>query len=333
MPRDRRDGPIRVAHIVHSFRTGGCEHGIVKLLNALPAGRYRHSLISLTELGPLARKIRAPGTRFHEVRKRDGNDLGAVWRLAALLRAERPHVLRTYGWPTWLEGIAAATAARVRAHVHSEHGLYFYQSEAQKARRRKAEPALAAVTDAVVAVSGDIALALRRAGVAPRKVQVIRNGVDTEVFAPPPAAARAEAREALGIPEGALAVGSVGRLVPEKDYPSLVRAAHRLAAGGRAVAVAIAGEGPERARIEAAAAEGEARLLLLGPRDDVPAVLRALDVFALPSLSEGLSNTLLEATATGLPCVASRVGGNPEVIRDGANGLLVPSGDVDALAG
>jgi glycosyltransferase involved in cell wall biosynthesis len=190
------------------------------------------------------------------------------------------------------------------------------------------------VTDAVIAVSGDIGRALRRSGVPARKVHVVRNGVDTDALRPPSPEERAAARAALAIPEGALAIGSVGRLVPEKDYPSLVRAAASLAREGREVRVVLAGEGPERERIAAAAREGgiEASLLLLGTRDDVAGVLRALDVFVLSSVSEGLSNTLLEAAAAGLARVATRVGGNPEVVRDGEDGLLVSASDSSALA-
>lgn len=337
---------IRVAHVVYSFDTGGLEHGIVKLLNALPQDRYQHTLISLTDVGPLAQKIQAPGTRFLGLGKRPGNDPGLVYRLGTTLRELKPHVLRTYAWPTWLEGMIAARLAGVRAHIHSEHGLYFYQSPAQNARRKRAQPIFTAFTDAVVAVSADIGGALRASGVPTRKIHVIRNGVDTDAFKPGTPAERGEMRAALGLGPNTLAIGSVGRLVPEKDYPALARAVAEVArdrprggSGGvystQQVALVIAGEGPEREKIESAAREaglGE-RLKLLGKRDDVAKLYRALDIFVLSSISEGLSNTLLEASSSGLPIVATRVGGNSEVVAEGETGLIVPAGDVPSLAG
>jgi sugar transferase (PEP-CTERM/EpsH1 system associated) len=325
---------IRVAHVVYSFDTGGLEHGIVKLLNALPQDRYQHTLISLTDVGPLAEKIRAPGTRFIGLGKRAGNDPGLVYRLGTTLREARPHVLRTYAWPTWLEGMIAARIAGIRAHVHSEHGLYFYASPAQHARRKRAQPIFTAFTDAVVAVSADIASALRATGVPQRKVHVIRNGVDTDAFKPGTPAERAEIRASLGLGPHTLAIGSVGRLVKEKDYASLARAVAALGRD-RELALVIAGEGPEREKIQAAARESGLgdRLRLLGKRDDVARLYRALDIFVLSSISEGLSNTLLEASASGLPIVATRVGGNAEVVAEGESGLIVPASDVDQLSG
>src|SRR5688500_911904 len=118
--------PVRVAHIVHGFETGGLEHGIVKLLNALPPEAYRHALISLTQIGPLVENLKVPEMRFLALQKGEGNDPKLVYTLATALKQFKPHVIRTYGWPRWIEGTVAGAIAGVRAHVHSEHGLYFY---------------------------------------------------------------------------------------------------------------------------------------------------------------------------------------------------------------
>jgi glycosyltransferase involved in cell wall biosynthesis len=160
-----------------------------------------------------------------------------------------------------------------------------------------------------------------------RKLQVIDNGIDLARFAPD-ARARAEARRELGVPDDAWVVGTVGRLVDLKNHALLVRA---LAPTGQHVV--IVGEGPERAALEelVAALGVGARVCLAGRRADVPRMLTAFDVFALPSTSEGLPLVLPEAMATALPVVATRVGGVPQVVDEGVTGFLVPSQDEAAL--
>jgi glycosyltransferase involved in cell wall biosynthesis len=168
-------------------------------------------------------------------------------------------------------------------------------------------------------------------GVPEERFEVIPNGVDVTRMA---RADRSSARRALGAPDGALVVGSVGRLVPVKNYALLLRAFGRLAASTPGpVRLVLLGDGPERATLErAAAASGIASLVQLpGHRDDVPELLVGLDVFVLPSLNEGMSNTLLEAMAAGVPVVASDVGGNREIVEDDRSGMLFPSGEEAAL--
>ena len=158
-------------------------------------------------------------------------------------------------------------------------------------------------------------------------VTQVYNGVDTETFRPAdgPSPVRAE----LGLGEDAFVAGIVGRLDPIKDHSTLFRAFAPLAARDPAARLLVVGDGGERARIEKEAGDG---VVMLGERADVAEVLRALDVFVLPSHNEGISNTILEAMASGVPVVASRVGGNPELVEDGRQGRLFPAGDVDALA-
>jgi glycosyltransferase involved in cell wall biosynthesis len=166
------------------------------------------------------------------------------------------------------------------------------------------------------------------------KFEVIYNGVDLTRIA---AADRAHARREVGASEDEVVIASVGRLVPVKHYESLLGAFARAfgrAAGAVKTRLVLIGEGPERAKLEALAASLgiAARTTLLGHREDVPELLVGLDVFVLPSRSEGMSNTLLEAMAAGVPVVASDVGGNSEIVRDGDSGFLYPSGDEARLS-
>jgi sugar transferase (PEP-CTERM/EpsH1 system associated) len=167
--------------------------------------------------------------------------------------------------------------------------------------------------------------------VLPSKVTTIHNGVSLARFGQ---AGRLESRVRLGLPAEAPIIGTVGRLDPVKDQAGLIRAFATVRATHPEVLLVIAGDGPCRSDLQQVARTlGQAdRVRLLGIRDDIPAVMAALDIFALPSLGEGISNTVLEAMATGLPVIATRVGGNSELVEDGVSGVLVSCQDHGALA-
>ena len=158
-------------------------------------------------------------------------------------------------------------------------------------------------------------------------VTQIYNGVDTDRCAP--AGDAAETRAELGLPLDAFVVGAVGRLDPIKNHPHLFEAFARLREVRPDARLIVAGEGPELSRLESLAGPG---ISLLGNRPDIPRLLRAMDVFALVSRNEGISNTILEAMSSALPCLVTSVGGNPELVEDGRSGRLVAPGDVDAMA-
>jgi sugar transferase (PEP-CTERM/EpsH1 system associated) len=189
-----------------------------------------------------------------------------------------------------------------------------------------------------VALSRDLEKYLiERVGVPAARVEHIYNGVDTERFKP-----RDHARAPIeGSPfndPGLFLVGAVGRLDAVKDQTNLVRAFLRALQiapqAARRLRLVLVGDGPLRGEIEAIvrAARAESLVWLAGERHDVPAVLRGLDCFVLPSLAEGISNTLLEAMASGLPAIATRVGANADLMEEGLSGKLVPRADPDALA-
>lgn len=184
----------------------------------------------------------------------------------------------------------------------------------------------------LVSVSSRLADRMSRTiGIPRHRIRVIRNGVDIARFA---TIDRDEARHALALQPHELAIGSVGRFQPVKDHRNLLRASAALSRRGVPHLVLLAGIGPLQADLEREASElgisGQVRFL--GHRPDVERVLAAFDVFTLPSKSEGLSNTILEAMAAGQPVVATDVGGASELVIDGQTGLLVPPEDSDALA-
>lgn len=318
-----------VVHVVHSLAAGGLENGVVNVVAGTGA-HVRHAIICLSTAGPFARRL-PPGTPVASLDKRPGNDPRLWVRLVRELRRLRPAVVHTRNWATW-DAVPAARLAAVPAVIHGEHGRDVGDPEGRHRRRNLLRRILAPLVTQFVAVSEDLGRWLVSVvGIPAAKVCVIRNGVDLTRFVPGP---RDAARRTLGLPRGARVVGTVGRLDPVKDHASLVDAFAELASAFPDAVLAIAGDGPAGPELAARVARlglGE-RVRLLGERDDVPRVLRALDVFVLPSVAEGMSNTLLEAMATGLPVVATRVGGNPELVDDGVTGLLVPRRAPRALA-
>lgn len=318
-----------VVHVVNSLAVGGLENGVVNLVNTT-AARFRHVIVCMTADGPLHGRLR-PEVEVVLLGKRPGQDPWALLRLVRLLRHLRPLIVHSRNWPA-VDAIPAARVARVPLVVHGEHGREVADPEGRDLRRNRIRRALAPLVHHFVTVSADLRRWLiEDVRVPAAKVTAIHNGVDLSRFG---RAGKLESRMRLSLPADASIVGTVGRLDPVKDQAGLIRAFAQVRAQHPAALLVVAGDGPCRAELERVAAGLGQRdhVRLLGNRDDIPTVMSALDVFVLPSIAEGISNTILEAMATGLPVVATRVGGNPELVEEGVGGALVPRSDPDALA-
>jgi sugar transferase (PEP-CTERM/EpsH1 system associated) len=316
-PAESRRDPVRVMHIIYALQPGGMEFGVVKLVNELDPTRVRSSICSTRPAGILKNMV-PPHVPIFEFNRRDGNDFRLVWQLYKLFQRERPDVVHTHSWGTLIEGIIAARMARVSVIVHGEHGTLQH-----KAYQRIVQRMAWSGVDRVLSVSSR--LAQRMASefrLDPERITTIRNGVDLDRFGP---RHRGAGRGSLGLREDAVVIGTVGRMVPVKDHATLLESIALVRQAGFPVILVIAGDGPlRRALVERATALGiDDALRLPGHCTDVEAVLAAMDVFVLSSVSEGLSNTILEAMATGLPVVATRVGGADELVVEGVTGLLV----------
>ncbi len=320
-------GPV-VAHVVHSLDVGGLENGVVNLVNT--AGlRFRHVIVCMTTAGPLRDRL-DPGVEVVTVGKRPGQDLAAVVRLIRLLRAVRPAIVHSRNWAA-LDAVPSARLAGVRVIVHGEHGREATDPEGRSERRNRIRRLIHPLVSQFVTVSRDLERWLIEDVRLPdRKVTAIPNGVDVTRFGCPD---RRAARRSLGLPDDSLVLGTVGRLDPVKDQAGLLRAFADLLPAHPEAWLIVAGNGPCRENLHglAASLRISERVRFLGERPDVPVVLAAMNLFVLPSIAEGMSNTLLEAMASGLPVVATRVGGNPELIEEGVNGRLVPAQDSGAL--
>jgi sugar transferase (PEP-CTERM/EpsH1 system associated) len=311
--------PLHVCHVLLSLRPGGLENGVVNVVNGLDPALLRSSVCCLQQGGEFAARIHN-GTEVAAMGLKPGNDFRLPWRLARLFRAWRVDIVHTRNAESFFYGLLAARLARVPVVIHSEHGRTF----PEKPLRARIQRWMLSNVNAAFAVSQRLKEDLvRELGVSPGRFEVLYNGVDLDRFGSPSTAAdsRAARRDVV--------IGSVGRLVPVKNYSLLLQAMARLPAGP-ASRLVLVGDGPERPLLEnlTAALGLRNRVQFAGHREDVPRLLQEMDIFVLPSTSEGMSNTLLEAMAAGVTAVASDVGGNSEIIENEVSGLLFRSGDI-----
>lgn len=327
---------VHVVHVLYRFAAGGLENVLVQLINGLPQAQFRHTLIALTSVDEaFARRITRTDVEIIALNKGPGQPFALYPRMYRLLRRLRPDVIHTCNIAA-LEFMPVAALAGVPRRIHAEHGWDIADPDGSNTRYRTLRRWYVRCVHQVVTVSSQLqAYWATRIGLRAERLQLIPNGVDCDRFRP----RRAEdpLPEAWPFRRGEHhVVGTVGRLEPIKNQALLVEAFILVATrpGNEALRLAIVGDGPLRAAVAARMREAglEDRLWLPGSRTDIPDILRALDCFVLPSLAEGTSCTLQEAMATGLPIVATDVGGNAELLDHGRYGRLVPSEDVSALA-
>ncbi|HLO95442.1 MAG TPA: glycosyltransferase, partial [Burkholderiaceae bacterium] len=317
--------------------SGGLENVVTQLINGLPRERFRHTLVALTEVDPVYRgRIEVPDVQCIALDKQPGGPLPYWPRAWRLFREQAPDVLHSCNLAA-LDFLPMAALARVPRRIHAEHGWDVSDPGGSNLKNRRNRRLMAPFVQDFVAVSDQVRDYLRDIiQVPPTRIQLITNGVDTQRFRPPQAGEDWPA--GLPFQRGEhLLVGTVGRLDPVKDQARLIEAFAQLQAldeeACRRARLVLVGEGPLRQALEAQVAQHglQDRVWFAGQRQDVPAVLRALDVFVLNSVTEGTSCALQEALATGMSIVATTVGGNAAVLGDGAAGRLVPPSDTMAL--
>lgn len=326
-----------VAHVLHRFDIGGLENGVVNLINRLPAERFRHAVIALTEVTDFRHRIQREDVQLFALNKPPGQGLWIAPRMRRLLRDLGPAVVHTRNLAA-LEMSLPAAWAGVPVRIHGEHGWDSSDPDGSSRKFRFVRRAYRPFVHQFIALSRHIERYLiDHVGVAPDHVAQLYNGVDHQRFRPALDGRAAVAGSPFTSPDLWL-IGTVGRLQTIKDQTLLAKAFVRAVgwspAARERMRLVIAGEGPLRAEVERVLQEGGVADLawLAGARDDVPEILRGLDAFVLPSIAEGISNTILEAMATALPIVATEVGGNVELLEDGVTGQLVPSRNVDTMA-
>jgi sugar transferase (PEP-CTERM/EpsH1 system associated) len=317
-----RDGgrPLLVAHVLTGLAVGGLEKVVLDLVRGREQSGFDACLLCLDRAGVLEREFAAAGVPVDVIGTR-GSVPQRIWRLRRRMRAMKPDVVHTHNPQAHLHGTWAARLAGVPAIVHTKHGRDQFPRPVLAALGRIAT----AWASAFVAVSEDAArVAIDLEHVPPEKLLVFHNGIDVDRFSAGPP---------RGVPPSYRLV-TVGRLFPIKDQAMLLRAVKLAADRIPEIRLDIVGDGPSRQDLEAlrAALGLESRVTFHGYREDVTSFLSAADAFVLSSISEGVSIALLEAMASGLPAIATDVGGNREVIVNGVTGLLTPAGSAEALA-
>jgi len=327
--------PMRIMHVVNNLGKGGLENGLVNVIERADQRRFEHIVCTVRGLGPNADRLAARGVQLHALGSNDSTSRVQTPALRRAIRRFKPDIVHSRNWAA-IEAVVAAKTAGGCAVVHSEHGYEAQASLKEPWRRTVARRVAFELADKVFAVSAQLRdLHASRTGFPAGRIAVIHNGVDSKRFCPD-VERRNRIRQELGLSDAERVIGCVANLLPVKDHRTLLDSLGSVSEVHDGWRLLLVGEGPERPALQAvvdARPDWSRRVLFLGSSERVPDLLRAMDVFVLPSVAEGICNSLLEAMATGLPVVATAVGGNPEVVVDGESGFLFMAGDVAGLAG
>lgn len=329
--------PPLIVHIIYRLGIGGLENGLVNIINNLPEDSYRHAIICLADSTDFSQRIKRQDVIVHQLHKRPGQDWASFFSVYRLLKQWQPAIVHTRNLAA-IEYQICALLAGVPYRVHGEHGWDVFDPDGSNIKYQWLRRILGSIIHRFIPLSQHLQdYLLTRVGIPATKITRICNGVDTKTFYP-----RLENRL---VPEACLldldqklVIGTVGRMHGVKDQLTLVRAfinaCENSSEFARVARLFLIGDGSLRA--EALELLNDAKLAdkvwLPGERNDIPEILRSLDIFVLPSKAEGISNTILEAMASGLPVIATRVGGNPELVLDGQTGCLVEKEDVEGLS-
>jgi sugar transferase (PEP-CTERM/EpsH1 system associated) len=332
-----------VVHLVEALDSAHMESGLLNLIRHLPGERYRHAIVCLRDQGDYEAGLREQGVDIVKLHHHEGvlhglrPHLRLYLRLYRVLRILQPDLIHTRD-STGLPAQLVAALAGVRLRVHAEHGRELARAGGAGFRGKALRRLLRPLVDHFIAVSAELAQWLvESVGAEPARVTQIASGVDSVQFHP-----RLGPAAAVGPPgfmhDGVFVIGSAGRMDAAANHVTLVDAFLRLIASPhpahQRLRLLIAGDGPARADCQAMLnrAGAASRAWLPGARPDTPQLLRAMDLFVLPSLHEDRANAILEAMASGLPVVATAVGANTELVHPGFTGILVPPMSAELLS-
>lgn len=320
--------PPLVVHLIYRLDFGGLETMLAECINRMPTHQYRHAIVCLDGYTSFAKKITRPGVGIYSLNKPPGLALATHLKLWKLLRQLRPAILHTYNLSA-IEYTLTAALVGVPIRVHAEHGRDAADPEGRNRKHNLLRFLMTPLVDCYIPVSSDLQRWLNDVIHVPQsKNMLIKNGVDTEAFRPVAGAQ----------PKANFVIGTVGRIQNVKNHIGLIDAFIRLRedmpAERSRLRLAIVGDGPLLPTVrEKVRAAGISDVVWLpGARTDIADIIQTFSVFVLPSIAEGTPVTLLEAMSAGLPVVATRVGGVPEVVVNDATGKLVPANDAAALA-
>ncbi|MGM0484579.1 MAG: glycosyltransferase [Candidatus Krumholzibacteriota bacterium] len=319
---------IEVVHAIRSLEFGGAEKVVLKLSHLQRiSGRISPRLACMVGAGELRSEAESYGLPWTVTGMGGIKYLSPILRLVSFFRRIRPDIVHTHNL---VAHVHAAPAARILGIpvIHTKHGRAVSSFSRFPGLRRW----IYNLAARIAVVSDETGKNfIRKTGIDPGKVVTVYNGIEIEAFS---GGGEGRLREELGIGDSETVIGSLSRLSPEKDHRTIMKAFSPVAAGHENCRLLIVGDGPLREELERMAAELSlsSRVVFAGFREDTAASLAAMDLFLQPSLEEGLSLTILEAAAAGVPIITTPVGGTPEIIVDGAEGVMVEPGSSRQLA-
>lgn len=311
---------INILHITASLEIGGLEILLLEFLKAFKSERYKISVCVFEENGALIQEFNDIGIEVFPVSKRKGKDYLLPFKLRKLISDKKIDIVHTHNTAPWFySGIAVSMLKGVHL-IHTKHSNLTFD----KQLLLKAEYLLSKKTDFIIADARDVFNFMKNIQKIPEtKIRLIFNGVNTEKFTQ-----KQETNSNKKI------IATIGRLVPIKDQKTLISAFKIISQNIPQAELWLIGDGPLKEELINLTIENGIldKTKFLGSRRDIPDLLKKIDIFALISLSEGLSIGILEAMASGIPVVATRVGGNPEIVEEGVTGFLVPTQSPEELA-
>jgi sugar transferase (PEP-CTERM/EpsH1 system associated) len=328
--------PPLIVHLIYRLDFGGLETMLVERINRMPVERYRHAVVCLTHYTEFSKKITKPGVELYSLHKAPGMALGTHLKLWKLLRKLKPAIVHTYNLSAVEYGVTTLLAG-VPVRINGSHGRDASDPDGKNRKHNFLRRMMIPFYDCCYANSGDLkAWNEAVVGVPASKSRLLHNGIDTQVYSP--RTGEDHSNQYGRFPTGSFVIGTVGRVQEIKDHLGLVDAFIRLQAmlpeHKANLRLAIIGDGPLlpalKAKVEAARLADV--VWLPGARTDVAAILRTFSLFVTSSIAEGTPGSVLEAMATALPVVGTRVGGVPEVVEENVTGLLVAPRDPQALA-
>lgn len=330
--------PPLIVHVIYHLDIGGLENGLVNLINHIPSDRYRHAIICLKGYTDFYQRITRKDVKIIALNKEEGHDPKLYLNLFKALRQLNPDIVHTRNLGT-MEAQLISVVARVKARVHGEHGRDMFDLNGDNRKYNLLRKLISPFINHFITVSKDLETWLvNTIGVSPNKITQIYNGVNNRRFHTNLKKSTDTEFGPTGFfDENTFVIGSVGRMAAVKDYPTLVRAfiqaLKKQPSARKHLRLLIVGEGITRNEcIELAKKEDIKNLVWFpGERSDIPALMQSMDLFVLPSLGEGISNTILEAMSCGLPVVATSVGGNVELVKQGVTGRLIEAGNLTEM--
>ena len=337
MSTDKRQPPL-IVHIIYRLGIGGLENGLVNLINQMNPDTYRHAIVCLKDSTDFKQRLTRADVAIYQLNKNEGQDWASFIRLYKLLKELKPTIVHTRNLAT-IEYLVPSWLAGIKCRVHGEHGWDVFDPNGTNIKYQWVRRLIKPLIQRFIPLSKHLESYLtEKIKVSPKKITRICNGVDTRIFFPCPQNKSPLVDCPFSTNQDQIIIGTVGRMHGVKDQLTLVKAFILLCQNSPelkpVLRLIIAGDGPLKTQAIGLLAENHLaeNAWLPGERNDVAEIMRFLDIFVLPSQAEGISNTILEAMATGLPVIATDVGGNPELVSDGKTGGLVPPSDVNLMA-